>query len=49
MTAFAACTAATCISSGAVLEIFGIAAGCWALGYGIGLSVHWTRRLRDAA
>jgi hypothetical protein len=46
---FATCTAVTCISTGAVVKICSIVAGMWALGYGIGQAVQWTRRLRDAA
>lgn len=49
MSAIGVCTAASCLSTGAVAAIFGGCAGVWALGYGMGQAVQWTRRIVDAA
>lgn len=42
------CTASTCLSAMAVAQIMGAAMGMWALGYGLGQAVAWTRKIRDA-
>jgi hypothetical protein len=38
-----------CIDTAAVAAIFGALMGFWALGYGVGCAVAWTRRIRDVA
>lgn len=43
------CTASTCLDAAAAAWMFGAPMLCWALGYGIGQAVQWTRRIRDAA
>lgn len=42
------CTAETCLTATAVVQIMGAAMGMWALGYGLGQAVAWTRKIRDA-
>lgn len=38
-----------CISEAAVVAIFAVLMGLWALGFGLGKAVAWTRALRSAA
>ncbi len=33
------------IDAQAISEIFGALLGCWALGYGVGKAVAWTRQI----
>jgi hypothetical protein len=42
------CTAEQCLSAAAVVQIMGVAMGMWALGYGLGQSVAWVRKIREA-
>lgn len=42
------CTAVQCLSAAAVIQIMGVAMGMWAIGYGLGQAVAWTRKIRDA-
>jgi hypothetical protein len=37
------------IDAVAVGQVFATLMGCWALGYGIGVSVAWVRKIRDVA
>jgi hypothetical protein len=37
------------IDAVAVGKVFMALMGCWAMGYGIGASVAWVRRIRDVA
>lgn len=47
--AFDTCSAGQCIDAAVTAAIFGSMAGLWALGYGIGKIVAWTRHIRAAA
>lgn len=42
------CAGADCLTAAAVIQIMGVAMGMWALGYGVGQAVAWTRKIRDA-
>lgn len=35
------------ISTVLIIKIFSTYAGCWALGYGVGKSVAWTRNIAN--
>lgn len=37
-----------CISDYVVITVIGSSMGMWALGYGLGQAVAWTRKIRDA-
>ena len=43
------CGSSGCIEAAAVVQIFAAVMGLWALGFGLGKSVAWTRALRGAA
>ena len=43
------CGAAGCIDAAAVAAIFAMVMGMWAIGFGVGKAVAWTRALRSAA
>lgn len=37
------------IDAAAVAQIFGALMGCWALGFGVGKSVAWTKKIASVA
>jgi hypothetical protein len=37
------------IDDATIAKIFAVLMGCWALGYGMGLSVSWVYKIRDVA
>lgn len=43
------CGATGCITAEAVGAIIAVLMGLWALGFGVGHAVAWTRKLRSAA
>lgn len=43
------CTVASCIDAAAVATIVGACMTAWALGFGLGKAVAWTRRIASVA
>jgi hypothetical protein len=43
------CGVAACITAEASAAIFAAVMGCWALGFGVGKAVAWTRKIASVA
>lgn len=43
------CGASGCITVDAVVKIISVLMGLWAMGFGVGHVVAWTRKIRQAA
>lgn len=43
------CSASTCLSDTAVVELVGASFLCWALGYFVGERIKWVRRIYEIA